>query len=364
MRDGPPIDAVALCTPPQVRRAQAATALAAGKHVMLEKPPGATVGEIDPLDDRRAGRAADAVRHLAFALCAGRRAGAAIAARPADQFRQNCLEGRRAGLASGPGLDLGAGRARRVRSRHQRAFDPDAHPAAAIVRDVGRACVSRQSRGADRRQPCAQRCRRGCRSRPNSTSARPARRAGTSISTPTAARSRSPWAGRGLGAGGKLLVDAAEAEYPGLYRRFVELDRDRRAATSTSTPLRLVADAFLLGRRRDRRTLRGLTMVDAAPNVARDVFGALPDGRASRARVSSCGERLGSPHHHAMARRCRRCWCRTRQGRCDDVVLGHDEFEGYLGSRRFFGATVGRYANRIAERALRSRRRRGATRGQ
>src|SRR3954462_5101351 len=49
LRDGPPIDAVALCTPPQVRRAQAAIALAAGKHVMLEKPPGATVAEIGPL---------------------------------------------------------------------------------------------------------------------------------------------------------------------------------------------------------------------------------------------------------------------------------------------------------------------------
>ena len=43
------VDAVALCTPPQVRRAQAALALAAGKHVMLEKPPGATVSELAPL---------------------------------------------------------------------------------------------------------------------------------------------------------------------------------------------------------------------------------------------------------------------------------------------------------------------------
>ena len=43
------IDAVAICTPPQVRQAQAAIALAAGKHVMLEKPPGATVAEITPL---------------------------------------------------------------------------------------------------------------------------------------------------------------------------------------------------------------------------------------------------------------------------------------------------------------------------
>src|SRR6266699_780887 len=49
LRAGPPVDALALCTPPQVRHAQAAMALAAGKHVMLEKPPGATVAEITPL---------------------------------------------------------------------------------------------------------------------------------------------------------------------------------------------------------------------------------------------------------------------------------------------------------------------------
>src|SRR6201991_2022784 len=49
LRSGPPIDAVAVCTPPQVRRQQTAIALAAGKHVMLEKPPGASVTELDPL---------------------------------------------------------------------------------------------------------------------------------------------------------------------------------------------------------------------------------------------------------------------------------------------------------------------------
>ena len=43
------IDGVAICTPPQVRSAQAAVALQAGKHVLLEKPPGATVGELTPL---------------------------------------------------------------------------------------------------------------------------------------------------------------------------------------------------------------------------------------------------------------------------------------------------------------------------
>ena len=37
-----------------------------------------------------------------------------------------------------------------------------------------------------------------------------------------------------------------------------------------------------------------------------------------------------------------------RDGELADVVLGHDSLDGYLTSRNFFGAIVGRYANRIA----------------
>ena len=51
LADGPPVDAVALCTPPQVRYALAARALAAGLHVFLEKPPGATLAEVESLRD-------------------------------------------------------------------------------------------------------------------------------------------------------------------------------------------------------------------------------------------------------------------------------------------------------------------------
>ena len=43
------LDAVALCMPPGPRHAAAVKALAAGKHVLLEKPPGATVSELDDL---------------------------------------------------------------------------------------------------------------------------------------------------------------------------------------------------------------------------------------------------------------------------------------------------------------------------
>lgn len=43
------IDAVSLCQPPQVRHEAARAALEAGKHVFLEKPPGATVSEVEDL---------------------------------------------------------------------------------------------------------------------------------------------------------------------------------------------------------------------------------------------------------------------------------------------------------------------------
>ena len=59
---GSAIDAVALCTPPQVRRAIAAQAIAQGWHVFLEKPPGATLAEVAQLQ-----AAADAAKVSLFA---------------------------------------------------------------------------------------------------------------------------------------------------------------------------------------------------------------------------------------------------------------------------------------------------------
>lgn len=43
------IGCIVLCTPPQARYADARLALEAGRHVMLEKPPGATLGEVHEL---------------------------------------------------------------------------------------------------------------------------------------------------------------------------------------------------------------------------------------------------------------------------------------------------------------------------
>lgn len=45
LENGPPVDAIAFCTPPQGRFALVQQAIAAGKHVLVEKPPCATLGE-------------------------------------------------------------------------------------------------------------------------------------------------------------------------------------------------------------------------------------------------------------------------------------------------------------------------------
>ena len=49
LADNPDIGVVSLCMPPLVRFAYAEAALMAGRHVMLEKPPGATLAEVHHL---------------------------------------------------------------------------------------------------------------------------------------------------------------------------------------------------------------------------------------------------------------------------------------------------------------------------
>lgn len=69
LRQMPQVQAVALCTPPQVRFAVARQALLAGKHVLLEKPPGTTVSEVMTLERiaRDQGRVLFTAWHSQFA---------------------------------------------------------------------------------------------------------------------------------------------------------------------------------------------------------------------------------------------------------------------------------------------------------
>lgn len=50
LASGPEVAAVSLCAPPQPRYAMAVEAIAAGRHVLLEKPPGATLAEVAALE--------------------------------------------------------------------------------------------------------------------------------------------------------------------------------------------------------------------------------------------------------------------------------------------------------------------------
>ena len=133
------LDAVSLCMPPQFRYEAARAALEAGKHVFLEKPPGATVSEVEDLK-----ALADAKGVSLFASWHSRYAPAVEAARaflaanPPKSVAINWKEDVRRWHPN-QDMDLAGRRVRRFRSRHQRAVDRHAHPAEGVLRHLGHA---------------------------------------------------------------------------------------------------------------------------------------------------------------------------------------------------------------------------------
>ncbi|MBV8919557.1 aldose epimerase family protein [Bradyrhizobium sp.] len=81
--------------------------------------------------------------------------------------------------------------------------------------------------------------------------------------------------------------------------------------------------------------------------VERAPFGAMPDGRTVERIIlrGAHGFEAGIIPYGAAVQSLK---VPDRAGGIDDIVLGHDAFDGYLARRQYFGATVGRYANRIA----------------
>src|SRR5882672_11825233 len=82
--------------------------------------------------------------------------------------------------------------------------------------------------------------------------------------------------------------------------------------------------------------------------VKKSSFGKLPDGaeiqqftlhnsKGAVAKVITYGATLTE------------LWMPDKSGKNADVMLGFDNLAGYLGDHPFFGATVGRYGNRIAK---------------
>jgi aldose 1-epimerase len=90
-----------------------------------------------------------------------------------------------------------------------------------------------------------------------------------------------------------------------------------------------------------------MSQPDKSQTVSREIFGHLPDGTAIEL-VRLHGEggfEVGVITYGAALLS---IFAPDRAGRLADVVLGRDDLAGYVALRRFLGATVGRYANRIA----------------
>ncbi|NPU11518.1 galactose mutarotase [Bradyrhizobium sp. 83002] len=85
----------------------------------------------------------------------------------------------------------------------------------------------------------------------------------------------------------------------------------------------------------------------AETRITRDVFGSLPDGREVE-RVTLRGADGFEARIITFGAALQALLVPDAHGAVDDVVLGHDDLLSYVKLRKFFGATVGRYANRIA----------------
>src|SRR2546430_89182 len=247
-RAGPPIDGVALCPPPQVRHAQAAMALAAGKHVMLEKPPGATVAELSPL-----GTAARAAQRTLFATWHSRFA-------PAVEPARQLLSGRKVTSV------------KITWKEDVRVW----HPGQAWIFEPGGLGVFDPGINA------------------------------LSILTRILPQS--------------LFVTSADLAFPA--------NRDAPIAATLA-----LSDA------QGVKITAEFDFLQTGPqswDIDLDTDGGPVTLSMGGARLRAGGKQLVDAADADYA------------GRRDDIVLGHDPFEGYLARRQFFGATVGRYANRIA----------------
>lgn len=255
LASGPAVDAVALCMPPGPRFAAARDALDAGRHVLMEKPPTPTVGELDALRELAAarGRVLFTTWHSQYnpAVDEARRR---LAGKTVTALRVTWREDVRHWH---PGQDWvwepgGFG-----------VFDPGVNAFSIVTRVLPEpvfveSCTLETP--ADRATPIAARVRfkPSWAGEADLSADLDWRQTGEQtwdidISTADGPRLHLRKGGSELFADGALVVGPAgsgHAEYAGIYRHFAELLAAGRSHVDAA-PLRLVADCFLLGRRVD-----------------------------------------------------------------------------------------------------------------
>ncbi len=249
---GAEIDAVAICTPPHVRHALAREALAAGKHVMLEKPPAATLAEMHDLTEaaRAAGRVIFATWHSRYNAAvdeARRRLAGRRLKRLAITWKEDVRRWH-------PGQDWiwDAG--------NVGVFDPGINALSILTKIAPAPMFVRSARldfpeNRDTPIAAALTFRSPCASAEAELSAEfDWRQEGEQtwnidVETEDGETLKLTHGGSRLYVDGAAAVEAPMQEYEGIYAHFAELLRDGRSEMDAS-PFQLVGDAFLVGARR------------------------------------------------------------------------------------------------------------------
>jgi aldose 1-epimerase len=94
--------------------------------------------------------------------------------------------------------------------------------------------------------------------------------------------------------------------------------------------------------------LAAMPSVSHAATVARHPFGSLPDGRVVEA-ITLTGQRGMTATVITYGAILQALLVPDRAGKAADIVLGYPDMAGYLKAPNYFGASVGRYANRIRD---------------
>lgn len=243
----PELEAVGLCLPPQPRFGAAKTALEAGKHVLLEKPPGATLSEVAILSDlaARKGLSLFATWHARHAPGVDR-AKAWLADRRIDKVEVDWREDVRhwhpgqAWIWEPGGLGV---------------FDPGINALSIVTKILPRPFYLKSGTldfPSNRAAPIAAQL-----------AFEDSEGVPINVTLDWLQTGVQTWAvrvetdggelvlskgGAALSLAGQTVVDAPEAEYPSLYSHFAELVRGGGSDVDVS-PLRHAADAFLNGRR-------------------------------------------------------------------------------------------------------------------
>ena len=244
----PEIEAVSLCMPPQFRYEAALAALRAGKHVFLEKPPGATISEVEDLKRIAADRGVSL-----FASWHSRYAPA--------------VEAAKAFLAASPIRSMTVTWKEDVRHWHPNqawiwepgglgVFDPGINALSIVTHILPRPVFLTSAVlefPENRDAPIAASLAFTNADRLAVKAIFDWRQTGKQSWDIEAVTDRGAMllaeGGARLFIDGKPAFEKPEEEYPGLYRRFAELVRTG-ASDADISPLTHVADAFMLGKRK------------------------------------------------------------------------------------------------------------------